>query len=413
MNLLTKLELKKIRCNKAVKGACFLLILYILIAVIGSIHSAYSYTTNTTEPLKGMKAIKQNKLYAEKTKGYLDDKKIENVINYYYKLKSNKNNVDSEGFFKNEAYINWAPYGDIQSLIATSYSDIKTYDYKIIDKLTPNNSKQFYGNRVKKIKDFLELDYEYSHFNKADAKAIMKEAKNLSTPMYYDYTDGWSKLMDNFFFLNIGIILILCFSVCNVFTEDIYNGMSLVVLPTIHGKSKLAASKIKASIMFSSIAYLIFNGLFAGSLLMFYGAEGWNCQFQIIPSYFLSVYNVKFYQGYILAIIVGLCALLFMITLTLLLSNILKKAFITMGTVTVLLLGPILLTTDKLTRIPTNIIELLPVKAINFGYTLRQQSMYNVFGTEILRGYITPIILLILSIILIPFIVKLYNKQQA
>ncbi|QPW56678.1 hypothetical protein IRP61_11830 (plasmid) [Clostridium botulinum] len=75
MNLLTKLELKKIRCNKAVKGACFLLILYILIAVIGSIHSAYSYTTNTTEPLKGMKAIKQNKLYAEKTKGYLDDKK--------------------------------------------------------------------------------------------------------------------------------------------------------------------------------------------------------------------------------------------------------------------------------------------------------------------------------------------------
>src|SRR3712207_7681754 len=63
-----------------------------------------------------------------------------------------------------------------------------------------------------------------------------------------------------------------------------------------------------------------------------------------------SIYNVKFYQGYILAIIVGLCALLFMITLTLLLSNILKKAFITMGTVTVLLLGPILLTTDKLTR---------------------------------------------------------------
>ncbi|MBC2455281.1 hypothetical protein, partial [Clostridium saccharobutylicum] len=172
-------------------------------------------------------------------------------------------------------------------------------------------------------------------------------------------------------------------------------------------------SKIKASIIFAGITYLILNLLFAALLFSFYGFSGWNCPIQIKSLYWLSIYNIKFYEAYILAIVIGLSTCLFMVMITLLSGTILKKAFLTMSVVSTFLLAPLLIDTEPLSKIPANLIELLPIKAINYSHTLIKQSMYNVFGIEILRGYITPIILLIAGIAIIPLIVTIYNKQQA
>ncbi|MCB2314108.1 hypothetical protein LGL55_23990 [Clostridium tagluense] len=416
-NSLTKLEFKKIISNKAFKVACFLAVIYIIGALFDSISLERCWKLNNsgvTQKLSGIEAIKQKKVEVQKSKGYLDDKKIKEVINYYQELKNtNKDSMDQYGVFKDIIIAKyWQPYIGIQSLFAMAYSDLHTSDYTIIDTLTPNSSKEFYSNRIKKISGYLELEYEHPQFDKVDANKIIKESKNLTKPMYYDYADGWIRLMDNFFSLNLVIIFILCFSVCSVFTEDIQNSMILVVFPSINGKTKLALSKIKASIIFTSITYLVLNFLFASLLLSFYGFSGWNCSIQITPMYFLSIYNIKFYEAYILAIIIGLSTCLFMVMLTLLLENILKNAFLTISAASAFLLLPILINTEPLSKIPANLIEILPIKAINYTHTLIKQSMYNVFGIEILRGYITPIILLIAGIAVIPFIVKIYNKQQ-
>ncbi|GEM_PF-4261961 len=418
MNSLTKLEVKKIRSNKAVKIACSLILIYIIVAVIGSIHSAYYYrfnnSLNNSDNLTGIEAIKQKKADVQKIKGYLDDKKIKEVITYYSKITGNTDNITTDGTLNDVAWSKyWVPYLDIQSLIAISYSPLNTSDTNIIGKLSEDSSKDFYNNRIKKISDYLELNHDYPKFDKEDAKVIKMKSKDLSTPLYYEYNDGWIKLFNNFFFLNVIIILILCFNVCNVFTEDIHSGMVLVVLPTVNGKTKLASSKIKASFIFTGIAYVVFNLVFSILLLSFYGIDGWNSQIQISSKYWLSIYNLKFYEAYIMAIIIGLSSCLFMVTLTLLVSNIFKRAFLTIGSITALLLLPIAVNTERLTKIPNNLLELLPIKAIDFTYALRQQCLYNIFGTRILRGYITPVILVIATIILIPFIIKLYNKQQA
>ncbi|AQS11338.1 ABC-2 family transporter protein [Clostridium saccharobutylicum] len=418
INSLTKLEFKKIISNKAVKVVCVLAVIYIILALGDSINSEICWKQNsseTAERLHGIDAIKEKKAEVQKVKGYLDDKKIKEVINYYQELKNNnKDNMERDGVFKDIIIAKyWQPYLGIQNLFGIAYSDVHIFDDSIIDKLTPDSSKEFYSNRIKKINDYLNLDYESPQFDEADANEIIKESKNLTEPMYYEYADGWIRLIDNFFSLNVVIIFILCFSVCNVFTEDIQNGMILVVLPTINGKTKLAFSKIKASIIFAGITYLILNLLFAALLFSFYGFSGWNCPIQIKSLYWLSIYNIKFYEAYILAIVIGLSACLFMVMITLLSGTILKKAFLTMSVVSTFLLAPLLIDTEPLSKIPANLIELLPIKAINYSHTLIKQSMYNVFGIEILRGYITPIILLIAGIAIIPLIVTIYNKQQA
>ncbi|MCB2314112.1 hypothetical protein LGL55_24010 [Clostridium tagluense] len=417
INSITKLELKKIISNKAVKVGLCLVVVYIIFALIGSIYVASYYrvneSLNTVERLKGMKAISQKKEDVEKIKGYLDEKFIKEIIINYNKLKNNKDNLTTKGELKSIVYDKyWLPYSDIQSLLSISYVPLNTIDQNIIDKLTPDSSKKFYSNRIEQINDSLKLNYKQVRFDESYIAAITKEAKNLTEPMYYNYADGWLKLMDNLPFLNILISLILCFSVCRTFTEDIQNGMILIVIPTIYGKTKLALSKIKASIIFASITYLGLNFLFAALLLSFYGTSGWNCPIQIDTKYWLSIYNVEMYQVYLLSIIAGLIACLFMVMLTLLLANILKKAVLTISAVGIFLLAPLLINTNNLPNILNNLAGLLPIKAVDYMEILRTPYMYNIFGMKILRSYITPIGLLIIGIVIIPFVVKVYNKQE-
>ncbi len=416
MNSLTKLEFKKLVNNKPIRIACCVVILYILVVLIGNINSEnyyiYNENTNKVDTLKGIKAIGEEKLRVKTTAGFLDESKLKKTISYYKEL-SSKDNVSEGGGLSDNTYAKyWIPYTEIQYLINTSYSDINTYDGQIIDKLSDKDSSKFYSNRVKKIEEFLNQSYINSPFDNTDKISIMKSAKSLSIPLYFNYNEGWDKLLKGSNFFNIVIILVLCFCNCIIFTNDFQNGMIFVVRATINGKNKLAYAKLKASIIFSSICFMIFHLIYFGSFLFFYGIEGWNCPIQVKPSYWLSIYNLKFYQAYLLMLLIALCACVFMIICTLFIAIILKKAFLTISVIGVLMLSPNFINTKSLSMGLTNIVELLPVKAINIKYSLTQQYFYNIFGHEILRCYVTPFILLIGTIILIPIIVRRYSKLQ-
>lgn len=417
MNSLTRLELKKVIGCRTSQIACLLIILYIFIAIIGSVKS-YSYYTYNEENasidfMQGLDAIKSKRGDIQSISSYLDEEHLIEIFNYYMSLKGDKKNVDPDGELKGNIWIDkWLPYRGIQNLFGIAFSDINTNNVEIIDTLSSDDISTIYDARINKINEYLDSYYRYSKFSNSDAKAILELAKSTRTPIYYTYYDGWMKLLDNFFFLNVIIILVLCFCVATLFTLDNQNGMIKIILPTENGKSKLPISKIMASIIFSTITYFVFNLLFMVLLLSFYSYSGWNCQIQAASSCWLSIYNINFMQAYLLALFIGFSTCILLILITLLIANLVKKAFLTISTVAVLFLAPIFINTETLSRIPTNIIEALPIKAMNFSYILRQHSMYTLFGFKLLKGYAIPVIFILVSIILIPIIIRLYRKQE-
>lgn len=416
MNTLTKLEFKKIISNKAFKVAYALSLLYIIITLVNLINSENYFKSGNSEIIEnvtGIDAIKEKRNAVQELKGYIDANKITEVINYYKELKSNKDNLDENGMFNDTTMAKyWQPYLDLHSSLINAYSDLHKFDYNIIDTLTPADSKEFYNKRIEKLNNFLNLYYEHPQFTKNDSIEIIKQAKHLEEPIYYEYSDGWIKLIDNFFSISVIIILITCFCICTVFTEDIQTYMTPIVRSTINGKTKIAFAKVKASVIFATTNYLSLNLLFTLSLLGVYGISGWNCVIQVDSLYWLSIYNVKFYQAYILATIIGLTCCIFMVLVTLLLETLLKKSFVIISVTSTLFLLPLLINTEELSKTPANLIEIFPIKAINFSHTLIKPSIYNIGGINILRGYITPIILLIISVAIIPFIIKIYNNQE-
>jgi hypothetical protein len=108
-------------------------------------------------------------------------------------------------------------------------------------------------------------------------------------------------------------------------------------------------------------------------------------------------------------LLIAFSAGVFMIAFTLLLANILKKAFFTVSASIVMFLFPVMIKI-KLLQIIINVIELLPIKAINGSYALTQQAMYNILGKDILRCYVAPIMLLSGTFLLLPIVIRLYGR---
>jgi hypothetical protein len=417
MNSLTKLEFLKLIRNKPVRIACCVVILYILVVLIGNITSEnyykYDYNANEVGTLKGLKAIKEERLQIKTIAGFLDEGKVKGIIGYYKELISKDKAAEGDGLSEKSYERYWQKYSGIQLLIGMSYSSINTIDTQIIGKLSEDDSKRFYSNRVKKIEEYLNQSYRNSPFDNNDKISIINAAKSLKTPLYFDYKEGWSKVLKGSHFFNIVIILVLCFCNCIIFTNDYQNGMTYVVRATINGKNKLAYAKIKASLIFSTLCFILFHIIYFGGFTLFYGFSGWNCPIQIDTKFWLSIYNLKFYQAYLMMLFIALCTCIFMITCTLLFANILKKAFLSISVVAVLMLIPAFINTKSFSKGLTNLVELFPVKAINIGYSLTQQYFYNILGNPILRCYITPFVLIIGTIILIPIIIRVYSKLEA
>lgn len=228
MNSITKLELKKIISNKSVMIACFLVIIYILVALYGSIiteeYTKLKNNDSTIVDVKGLEAIKLQRQDEHKIAEYLSEDKLSSIINYYHELKSDKNNIDSKGQLTGIAYFKyWNCYSNIQSLIAEAYSDINFNNHDIIKQLRANDAKEFYSNRIKNIKAY--LDNKRILIDENDKKVVIKSANKLSTPLYYDYIYGWERLCDKIIFLNILLIIIICFCVSRVFTKEYKSGM--------------------------------------------------------------------------------------------------------------------------------------------------------------------------------------------
>lgn len=406
MDSITKLELKKITSSKFVKISLALIAVYMIVALVGSVcvveYKTVDNSTNKLITLKGMEAIKQKKIDSEKIKGYIDENYIKEIINNYNKIKDNEERAKY-----------WLPYSDISRLLKISYSPVNTITPDVLNNLSYDDADKFYKNRVKQVNDSLNVYYPNFKFDESSISEITKKSEQLEKPIYYEYADGWLKIMDNLPFLNILIILVLSFCLCRIFTEDIENRMILVVLPTIYGKKKLAISKIKASIIFATVTYLALNFIFAACILLFYGCKGWNCPIQISTRYWLSIYNLKIYEVYLQSIIVGLIACLFTVIVTLLLGTILKKSVLTISAIGAFTLLPLLINTDKLSNVLSGFVGILPINIIDYLETLKKPYMYNIFGVEILNGYVTPVVLLIIFIMVIPLVIRIYNNQEA
>ncbi|MFZ2540058.1 MAG: hypothetical protein WAX04_14355, partial [Oscillospiraceae bacterium] len=292
MNKLTRFELKKIYKSKTAIIAIVILIAATIFIIAAAISSAYSYDQNGIE-LGGFAAISREKKLNHELAGEVTLELISNTIALKQKIMSEKANLTEKGEMSNQAFSKyWYKFMDINMLIGTAYAPKdENNDFYAIDKLTPEDGKQFYNNRIKKVNEFLNMDYSYGNYTTAEKEYFLNMNEKVDTPFYYDYNLGWKNLLSNLSGLCLVLAFVMCICIAPVFANEYQTRTDSVILSSKYGRSKVFTSKIKSSFIFSTVLYLGSILIFTLIMLGIYGFGGWNCNIQIND--FIAPYNVN------------------------------------------------------------------------------------------------------------------------
>lgn len=410
--MLTKLELKKIFKRKTTKGSIIIMVIFLFISIYASISNILSFDLDKDgdHTVTGLKAISVIKKDVNSVSGDLTPKRISEVIETYKELKSNPKNLLKSGDLNDEVFVNkWKKYNDINSLISSAYS--RTYDYDIIDKLSPKDGEKFYLSRLDRISEELNDPSKDKNYSKGEREKFIELNKKLETPFKYGYSLGWENILGFLGSWIMCIIMLVCVSISPVFSSEYDTGADSIILSTKYGKNKVIYSKFKASLIFTTIVY--FTAIIACTLitLSIFGFDGFNLPLQINSIYFESHYAVSFIGAYLLVLIIGYMACMLISSIALFISAKFKSQFMSIIITTSVTFLPLITSERKLSRGLQYMLDLFPINMTGDSI-LKSYKLYNVFGNLVLQHYVMIGVCIIASLILLTLGYKSFRNHQ-
>ncbi len=169
------------------------------------------------------------------------------------------------------------PLGDIYYVVARNYADMRSdrIDENALMDIELTEGADFYGYRMGKIRDYLDMDFSYGNYKEAEKQYWIRKAGEVSVPFRWGSKAVMNVVKDT---VSIGVYLWFVIVICasSVFASEHESGAALLLLTTKYGKDRLIRSKIGVMTLFT-LGYLSTGILLAvgvtGLLLGFPGAD--------------------------------------------------------------------------------------------------------------------------------------------
>lgn len=107
---------------------------------------------------------------------------------------------------------------DIRDLLNCDYGEFNDYNYYLADSLSPDEAVDFYSNRIKNLKNWLETDGK-DQFSEKEKSYLIRAYEKMKTPLYYDYQAGMEKLISIFTLNNYDFDIGIRFPLCRLFFQ--------------------------------------------------------------------------------------------------------------------------------------------------------------------------------------------------
>ena len=267
--------------------------------------------------------------------------------------------------------------GDIFYFIAKNYTDMRERyaDQNAIMEIDLTGGAQFYKQRMKKITDYLNMDFSYGNYSEAEKEYWIQKAENTIVPFAW----GDKCIMD-MVWNTVGIgfylwfVIVICVS--SVFASEHESGAASLLLTTRYGKNRLIWSKIAASVLFTAGYHFMGTVPAVCVIGVLFGFSGINLPVQVWNS--VIPYNLTTGQACFayLAIL-----LLLGITITLFLlfcSARIKSSLATLVIGMTVLIGPAFFPMSKSSGLWNHINYLFPVRAVDLKEILGSYVSYGV-----------------------------------
>ncbi len=359
---------------------------YLLIGVC-----AFSYISQTSYYDKksdtyiyGIEAIHAAQ---ERASGQTDIISEEYVTSLIQEIQSQNINLESD-----EAFVQVIrPLGSIFYFVANHYTDMRENitNSQNLNMIDLTNGAKFYEQRIKKVTDYLNLDFSYGNYSAAEKTYWIEKTKAVEVPFAWgDKTVMgivWDIIAIGFYLL---FVIVICIS--SIFSSEHESGAAPLLLTTKYGKNRLITSKIITAMLFAvcyiGLPLLVATGVI-GALLGFSGADLpvqlWN---SVIP------YELTAGQACMISLGIALLICLAVTSFMLLCSARFKSSLAALVSGFALLIAPAFFPMSRSSGLWNHVNFLFPVRAMNVKEILGAFTSYTL-GNHVI-SYLGMIVIL-------------------
>ena len=412
---MVRYELKKMFGTFGGKIALFLYAAIVLLscwlAATGALNLGTEWVNDQGEHETGISAIRKMRSAQNEWEGYLDQDTLTRVIQENARI-----NATPEGQSQNVQQHNIAfgwkqGFHPIRELINHSYaSSFRSYDYYITDGISVIEEETFYANRICLLKDWLydKTDVAYDLYSEAEKQYIILQYEELETPFYFDFHDGWYQLLENAGFIPSMGVLILGFLLAGIFSNEFKWKADSVYFSSLLGRNKAISAKIKAGFILVTVLYWAAMMIYSLFTLCYFGFEGAGCVIQL--RVWKSLYNITFWQAWVLTLICGYIGNLFLTALTMFISAKTKSSVIAVTTPFVIMFIPSFL--QGMADWLDTVIAMMPISLLEFYQHLGTFDLITIFGKVFRVMDVCLPLYAVLMMGLVPVIYREFRRKQ-
>ena len=406
---MTYYEIKKVLSKKGSKIALAVILAVMMVTLYFAVNDIF-YVNEKGETEYGLSSIAKQRELKKEWAGELTEEKIRKVIEENVAI-SRTPEALSESFQENDkAFAKKQGFMDIRSLMAMNYSGFRAYNYNLPDSLSPEAASEFYPNRIKSLKEWLETEAK-GVFSEKEQAYLIKTYETLKTPLYYDYQGGWTQLIQYLPTIIMIGTLVLGFLCAGIFSGEFQRKASAVLYSSFHGRKKAVAAKIRAGMIVATSVYWGAVLLFTGLILGIFGADGAGCPIQSVTMGWKSMYHLTNLQEYLLIVLGGYAGCLFMLLLTMLVSAKTNSAVTAVMIPFALILLPSFFTEMNAPALE-KVLGLLPNMLLMMSDEVKLFHLYEIGGCVVPAVPILLIVYTVLSVMITPLIYRTYRKKQ-
>lgn len=399
-----RFEIKKV-FSKNVNKIALLTLLVILVIVSMLTVNRVEYTDGNGNSYAGIKAARNLREAKNEWAGYITEDVLGKVFIENREISNSKEAMSDDIQESNKAYARKQGLSDILDMIISAYSKWRDYDYYAVENISQKEAKDTYDQRISGLKEWLDSGEEA--FSDQEKNYLVSQYEKLRTPFYYEYISGWSALLQNIPTFILIVALIIGVLTSGIFSDEFQLKADSIFFSSKLGRNKAVRSKMAAAFMITTIVYVIFVFLYTMIVLGILGFDGAACPIQL--DMWRSIYNITFFQAYLLIVLGGYTGTLFACTLSMLVSAKIRSTVI--SAIIPFIVLCVLPFTSRIITLP-QIFNLFPNQLMEVYISIKDFSLYEAGGYIMSDVMVIIPLYMILSVVLQPILYGVYKRVQ-
>lgn len=306
MKMMLLFEIRKIFSRFKNRFAALLLLIVLGITSILAVNKV-EYVDENGNSTTGITAAANLRAVREPWSGYLTEEVLKKAVeeNNTVNASAEANSTDIQE--QNKAFAKKQGFEEIRNVINEAYSGWRDYDYYAVDSVSPDEAGTVYERRISQLKGFLDSGEEY--FSEAEKEYLISHFEDLETPFYYESVTGWDVLLQDISTFILILALFIGFFISGIFSDEFQTKADAIFFSAKFGRSRAAGAKIGAGFLITTVFYVVFIFLYTMIVLGVTGFQGAGCPIQL--TLWRSVYNITYFQAYLLIVGAGYVGTLF------------------------------------------------------------------------------------------------------